>query len=334
MFYNTSVDTGTFAELPGDEICNVVATFDSQADHKSAIKEIDSMEHVRKIQYVDGAKINIEGFDEVAYITADYDGKETRVVYDGRYPEKSGELVLAGPLVSQLNKKVGDSVTVEFGGKKQECEVVGLASGSVGTPTVNVLTEDYKRLNPDWRPFNLYIYLDKGTDAAKIVKDLESRFDKDFMKGVLDFDKMYAEGMASYQTIIEAMGIAMLAITLLVIALVLYFVISSTVIRHKRGLGIQKAIGYTTLQLMNQMATSFAVPVFLGMILGCLSGAFFTNPILTVILKGLGVMKANFTIDPLWVAVFGIAAALFSYLLSLAVTWRIKRISAYALVTE
>ena len=213
--------------------------------------------------------------------------------------------------------------------------VVGLSNGSqMGGMNTSILTADFQRLNPDFKPQSLYIYLDKGTDAAAFCKTLESRFDKDHLKGALNFDKGFAEGMASYQSIVAAMGLAMLVITLVVIALVLYFVIGSTVIRRKKELGIQKAVGFTTLQLMNQIAVGFAVPVLAGVIIGGFLGAIGTNPMMSVIMRGSGVMKANFIVNPLWVLAFSAATFLFAYLLSLAVTRRIRKISAYALVTE
>ena len=150
----------------------------------------------------------------------------------------------------------------------------------------------------------------------------------------VNFDKGMEEGIASYQKIVAIIGLAMLVITLLVVTLVLYFVISSSVIRKKRDLGIQKAIGFTTYQLMNQLSISFMIPIVIGVVAGTLLGAFYTNPMMSISMKGAGVMKAGFIVDPYWVIAFGVATIVFSYLLSLLITWRIRKISAYALVTE
>ena len=181
---------------------------------------------------------------------------------------------------------------------------------------------------------SLYIYLDKGTDAEKFVAELENKLDKSMLPAAINFDKEMAEGMASYQKIVAAMGLAMLVITLLVVTLVIYFVISSSVIRKKRELGIQKAIGFTTYQLMNQLSISFTNPITIGAVIGTLLGAFYTNPMMSLSMKSMGVMKAGFIVDPYWVISFGAATIVFSYLLSMLITWRIRKISAYALVTE
>lgn len=335
MYYNTSVDTKAFAEVPGMEITNVIATLNPEQDQAETREEITGMEHVRKTVYLDQVKLKVDDTEVSTNVMGNYDQKETRLVYDGRYPESSGEIVLAGILSDRLQKVVGDTVTVSFGEQEETFQVVGLSNGSsMGGLNTCVLTEDYERLNPDFKPQSLYIYLDKGADTVSFIDELKQRFDKETVPDIADFDKMMAEGMASYQNIIAAMGLAMLVITVLVVTLVLYFMISSSVIRQKRELGIQKAIGFTTFQLMNQLSLTFTIPVALGVIAGCLLGAYGTNPMMSAVMKGAGVMKANFIVDSFWIVCFGLGVVIFSYLLSLLTTWRIRKISAYALVTE
>ncbi|MDF2557676.1 MAG: hypothetical protein K0R71_1504 [Bacillales bacterium] len=335
MFYNTTIDTKAFAEVPGMEICNAIAVLNPEKDHAQAVKKIESMDHVRKTQYLDEVKIKIEGGEASAFVMDDYSKKESKLVYEGRYPKTHNEITLAGVLAERLHKKIDDTVTVNFGEREETFKVVGLSNGSsMGGINASILSEDFRQLNPDYKQQALYIYLEKGTDAAGFVEQLKGLFDKELLLGALNFDKQMAEGMASYQNIVAAMGIAMLVITLLVVTLVLYFVISSSVIRKKRELGIQKAIGFTTFQLMNQLAVSFTVPIIFGAVIGTLLGSFYTNALMSVSMKGMGVMRAGFIVNPYWTVGFGVAIILLSYLLSLLITLRIRKISAYTLVTE
>ena len=335
MYYNTSVDTKAFAEVPGMEICNAVAVLNPAIDQTEAVKTIRNMDHVRKVQYFDEVKIKVDGSEVSAYVMDDYAGKETRLVYEGRYPENKNEITLAGILAERLGKTVGDTVNVQFDDREEQFKVVGLSNGSeMGGLNTSILTADFERLNPNFKHQSLYIYLDKGTNAGTFTKTLGNRFDKKMLLSAVNFDKEMADGMASYQKIVAAMGLAMLVITLLVVTLVLYFVISSSVIRKRRDLGIQKAIGFTTYQLMSQLTISFTVPILIGAAIGTLLGAFYTNPMMSIAMKGAGVMKAGFIVDPYWVIAFGAATIAFSYLLSMLITWRIRKISAYALVTE
>lgn len=335
MYYNTTVDTTAFASVPGMEICNAIAALNPQKNQEEAVDTIKNMEHVQKVQFLDEVKVKIDKMEVAAFVMEDYSKRETVLVYKGRYPEKKNEITLAGILAERLHKSIGDKVMVSFGDQEKTFEVVGLSNGSsMGGLNVSILTEDFKWLNPDFRPQSLYIYLDKETDAANFIETLKNRIDKETLLGTTNFDKAMEEGMASYQNIVAMMGIIMLAITLTVVFLVLYFVISSSIVRRKRELGIQKAIGFTTFQLMNQLAIGFAIPTIIGASLGSFLGAVYTNPMMSATMKGMGIMKASFIVNPVWIIMFGAGTIVFSYVLSLFITWRIRKISAYALVTE
>ncbi|OGO92605.1 MAG: hypothetical protein A2Y17_00420 [Clostridiales bacterium GWF2_38_85] len=335
MFYNTTIDTKAFAEVPGMEICNAIAVLNPEKDQTEAVETIKNMDNVRKVQYLDQVKIKIDGSEASTFIMDDYSTKESMLVYEGRYPENKNEITIAGISAERLHKTINDTVSVSFGDHEEVFKIVGLSNGSsMGGINSSILTEDFKRLNPDFKQQSLNIYLEKGTDAAAFIEKLKDQFDKELLLGAVNFDEEMAEGMASYQNIVAAMGLVMLIITLLVVTLVLYFVISSSVLRKRRELGIQKAIGFTTLQLMNQHAISFTVPIILGAVIGSLLGSFYTNSLMSVTMKSMGVMKAGFIVDPFWMIAFCIITILFSYLLSLLITWRIRKISAYTLVTE
>ena len=335
MFYNSTINTRTFAEFPGMEICNAVAVLNPELEQDTAVNTILEMENVRKAQYLDEVLVNIEDADVTAFLMESYDGKESRLAYEGHYPESSKEVALAGILAERLEKKVGDTIRITANDTTEVYQIVGLTNGAnMGGMNISMLQADYMAAYPDFRTQTLYIYLEPDTDAEAFIETLEDTLDKEMLLNTSNFDKLLADGMAAYQNIVALMGIVMFAITLLVIALVVYFVIGSSIIRRKRELGIQKALGYTTLQLMNQISIGFAIPIIFGSIIGSIGGAFYTNSLLSLSMKGMGVMRANFIIIPEWVLALGIGVIVFSYLLSLLVTWQIRKISAYRLVTE
>ena len=265
----------------------------------------------------------------------DYSKRETNLVYDGRYPEEKNEITLAGILAERIGKTINDTVTVTVGDKEKTFNVVGLSNGSsMGGMNASILFDDYKVLDPDFKQMTLNIYLKEGTDTENFIDELNNNIEKEILLATTNFDKSMAEGMASYQNIVAIMGATMLVITLFVVALVLYFVISSSVIRKKRELGIQKAIGFTTFQLMNQLSISFIVPIIIGALIGSTLGALYTNSLMSITMKSAGVMRAGFIVNQYWIVIFCISTIVFSYFLSMFITLRIKKISAYSLVTE
>lgn len=143
MYYNTTVDTKAFAEVPGMEITNIIAALNTEKDQSETIKAIEAMEQVRKTVYLDEVKIKLDGSDVSAYVMRDYGEKETRLVYEGRYPEKKNEIVLAGILSERLEKTVGDTVEAGFGDKTEIFTITGLTNGSsMGGTNTCILADD------------------------------------------------------------------------------------------------------------------------------------------------------------------------------------------------
>jgi putative ABC transport system permease protein len=141
-------------------------------------------------------------------------------------------------------------------------------------------------------------------------------------------------GAGVYISIVSKVGITILVTTIAVVILVLYFVINSSVVRKKRELGIQKAFGFTTFQLMNQLSLSFLPPIIIGVCIGILIGITQTNVIMSMAQSGMGIKEANFIITPVSITLFGLAIIIISYVTSMLITYRIRKISAYALVSE
>jgi putative ABC transport system permease protein len=147
-------------------------------------------------------------------------------------------------------------------------------------------------------------------------------------------DKEFQQGMGLYTSVVSKVGDAIMVVMILVVILVLYFVMNSSIIRKKHELGIQKALGFTTLQLMNQISMGFLPPIAAGVILGSLLGMTQTNAIMTIVQGAMGIMRANYIITPLWIALLGTAIVLVSYTISMLITYRIRKISAYGMVSE
>jgi putative ABC transport system permease protein len=334
MFYNTTVDTKAFLETPGIELSNAIAVFSPDVDQTKVTDKIKNMAEVRKILYIDEAQVNIDNNQVGVLVTKDYSKKETNTVYEGRYPIHGNEIVLAGHLADMLEKKTGDNVVLKVGDREAAFIVTGLSQGAyMGGINSSITYEGMMKLNPDFKQQSLNIYLYKGESSKVFIEKLKSIYG-DKLVYTVDVNKSMRDGAGVYIDIVSKVGIAILVITIAVVILVLYFVINSTVVRRKRELGIQKAVGFTTFQLMHQISLSFLPPIVMGVFLGSLIGITQTNVIMSMAQSGMGITKANFIITPVAISLFGLAIVVFSYLISMLITYRIRRISAYALVTE
>jgi len=334
MFYNTSIDTTAFAQTPGTELSNAIAVLKKDTDNSLQVKDIKNMSGVRKVQFIDSTMVKIEKNEVSVYVMEDYSKKETNTVYQGRYPLHSNEIAIAGQLAIMMKKTIGDNITLKVGDIETQFLITGLSQGaSMGGLNAAIRSDGMLKLNPDFKPQNLQIYLNKNVNSGKFVTTINN-LNSDRILSVIDMDKEMKNSMGVYVSIVSKVGISILVVTLVVVILVLYFVINSSIIRRKRELGIQKAIGFTTLQLMNQLSIGFLPPITLGVCIGSIIGIMQTNALMSLAERIMGIMKAGFIITPGWIALFGAAIVIVSYVTSMLITFSIRKISAYSLVTE
>ena len=128
--------------------------------------------------------------------------------------------------------------------------------------------------------------------------------------------------------------VMIVAITVLVVVLILYLVIKTMILKRKREFGILKAIGYTTFQLMTQITLSFVPIVITGVLIGAVLGCLYTNSMLTMLLSGAGIHNVQFIVKLPLIVILCVGIIVLAYLVSMLVARRVKRISAYGLITE
>ena len=334
LFYNSTVDTSKFAQVPGVEQADAEGYFTPGDGHEKIVNDIKKMAGVRKVQYLDRLTGSAENTTMYLYAMDNYSQKETSTIYDGRYPRHDNEVAMSGVVARTMNKKIGDTITLKIGTRQQDYLITGFTQGlTMGGSTAFLTHNGILKLNPDFQQQALEIYLKDKTKSAEFVKTLNRQYSKSFL-ATIDVNKAFEQSMGAYTSVISEVGIVIFIVTVLVVILVLYFVVNSSITRQKRMLGIQKAIGYTTFQLMNQVSMSFLIPVALGDLLGCVLGITQANNVMSFGESAMYIARADYIITPGWVALCGLAILALSYVISLLVTYRIRKISAYALISE
>ncbi|MCL2841077.1 MAG: ABC transporter permease [Defluviitaleaceae bacterium] len=123
-------------------------------------------------------------------------------------------------------------------------------------------------------------------------------------------------------------------ISVIVVALILSMTVRAVVAKRRRELGTLKAVGYTTSQLVRQMAISFLPMTTLGIIVGCVSGTLLISPMISTAMSASGVLNMVLFINPLVVVALGTAILIVTYLVAHISARSIKNISVYELLSE
>ena len=329
IFYNATIDLTAFEVIPGGERANSAIVLRPDEDLYALREEILALPDVHDAQFQDFTQTIISDEFSLVSVMDDFDRRVTRNIHQGAFPRTDNEIALSGLASNRFDVEIGDEVTL--GTTESPFVVSGIFSGMGEDAMVTI--DGMRRAQPEFTQSFLNIYLYPEVDAAIFTENLGEQYaNQSFL--VVDVDTQFEEGAGVFASILSLVGIVILGIAVFVILLILYLVIGATIIRKHRELGIQKAIGYTTGNLMFQISLAFSLPIVSGAAIGVLLGIFYASPLFNVALRPMGVLAANLLINNTWFIIAGVIIVALAFGISLLVTWRIRKISAYKLVTE
>ena len=189
-----------------------------------------------------------------------------------------------------------------------------------------------QQLSSNYTGTTLYVYLD-GISNKKFTETVLERYG-DSIVDTLDVDETIESQTRMYTGAVFAVMVIVLTITVLVVVMILYLVIKTMIIKRKKEFGVMKAVGYSTIQLMHQISIGFIPVMVTGVAIGGVLGYFFTNPMLSVLLSSAGVKRLDFTIHLPIILMLCIGLLILAYIVSMFVSLKIKKITAYSLITE
>jgi len=251
----------------------------------------------------------------------------------GRFPVHENEIALGNGAMRATGKGIGDWVTVRSGGYDYAFLITGIIqSFDNGGFTGNITGAGFSRMQ-SFVFDSFHVFLADGVCPSTFTETM--RADQgDIFAGIIVFDDIISAGMDEMGVIFAAVTIAIIIVTSVIVVAIMYMVIKTTVLRKKRELGIQKALGFTTFQLMNQISLNLTPAIVLGSVAGSLGGYFGFNTVVSTLASGAGLVQTNWPVSLSWTIILCACLILLAYAVSMLVAWRIRKISAYALVSE
>jgi len=333
LYDNIARDKTAFVHLVGAETSNVSVQTLADASSDELRAGIERMEGVRKTAILDMITTKVDGHTVYTNLSDDFGKLKNQTVYQGRFPKHDNEIAISWATSKLLDKGIGDLVDVEAGGASFSYLVTGLSQSISNMGQAAYLTlPGVRHLLPDYAGVTIQVYLD-GISNARFINEVKAQYGQ-MTADVLDVDATIDSQSSIYSSAVSAVMAIVLAITAMVVVLILYMIVKTTLLKRKRDFGILKATGYTTLQLMYQLAFSY-VPILLsGVFVGGVLGALYTNSLLTLLLSGAGIHNVQFTIKPVIVAALCIGIVLLAYAVSLISAYRLKKITPHGLITE
>lgn len=335
-YYNFSVDNTAFYNMLGIEISDAAVTAQGTTDMEDLVEQLEAMDGVRKTTKIDSAALIMGGIDMATFVSDDYSKMDYLSAYKGRLPLYDNEVVITGVMADTLSKEVGDSIEVKLGDTTDKYLITGLTQTMNNSGKVAYITlAGMQKLIPDYHLSTINVYLNptERTESQAFIEQVKATFGDQLVQ-VQNLRELGEAQLSNFGSAMNSVVVIVLLVTAVVVSLILYLVIKTMIVKRKRELGIYKAMGYTTYQLMTQIALSFAPVVIVGTAVGGLLGCIGTNPLLSVLVRSMGISNCQFKVHVPTIVILCIGIVAFSYLISMLVARRIKKITAYGMIIE
>ena len=279
--------------------------------------------------------LSVNGEEEQIHVDAYDHPDEMRIdiLAKGRMPIYDNEVVLSTLMCNKFDLDIGDVITLKLGETEGEYIIVGKNQGATNLGKTCVLTmEGNKRLISDNNGSGLYVYLKEDADIDEVLEEYKTLFGDDF--SVSNYRKLVDAVVLSMSLALKIFCILLVVVSAFVIAMILLLLIKSHIIREKKQLGIYKALGYTTGQLILQIVLSFLPVMLIGGIIGGVVTKLLVNKLFVLCFSMFSIEKLVFEIPVAIVLLCIVGIVVWSEIIALLASVKIRKIAPYKMITE
>lgn len=272
------------------------------------------------------------GAELMASICEDFGSVNNQnTVFKGRFPKYDNEIAIAAKYADENGLKIGDEIDMSVNGKQEKYLICGFTQISDYLGKDCLLTRaGYERFGTLTNP-SYHINLTSETDIDAFNLEMEEYFG-DSVTSTMNF-LVAIEGTAYvYVTLMRVIVIAILVLSVGIIVFVLYLLVRTMLIGKIHDYGIMKALGFTTRQLILQTALSFMPATILSVIIGLILCSMIINPLMSLFLSGIGIVKCTFALPIGLIAIAGVVLVVCAFITVCLLSLKIRRISPRELI--
>ena len=336
IYYQVGVNAEQFIAGILGEVPDAQLAVADDNETEALIERLLRYNGVRKAFGFESVAFTAEDKNTSVYVVRDCSLLEGSMLIDGQYPKHHNEMAASGVFMRMTGKRIGDKVSVGKGDAAKDFFICGEIQAVMNNSGGNVILMTYdafSSVQPDYSFSQVNVYLEPGAVTADVLDSIEAS-EGALLSAAEDVQDMIDENFGSFSEIFALVAAVILAITVVVVALMLYLVIKTLILRRKREFGIQKAVGFTTLQIMHQIALGYMPVILIGVVLGGIGAVTGLSSLVSVLLGSMGIARMSISAPLDWTAIACAALWAFSYAMSMLVARRIRKISAHALVSE
>lgn len=328
LLYNVDIRPSNFLTTLSEELPDI--RVQSDKEHFEELKNILDKENVRSVSYGTAMAEYSDG-SIPAIVCEDFTLLENDISYSGRHPQTANEIAIGSGF--EADYAIGDTFKLSISGNEYDYKVTGYIQSVNNNGLITEITDlGYANIS-DAPLYSLNLYMDEGADIAAFVDKLNGEYDE-YTVNVSNASKETESMQMLYSSLITIVAIALFIITVLIILLILYVIMHSMITDLKTELGIYKAMGFTSRQLIMQTVGSITPVVLLGALLSAGLGIAYLPAMFDGIFSVIGAMKNNFEIPLYMLLIMAAILTAVNIIIGVILCRPIKRITAYSLIKE
>lgn len=345
-YYNFVEDDQALINLVGIEKPDIQIMYldDNESPDKTSVyreaERLETQENIDKVNVIGNMLITLSNQEKELSVDADiyedFDKVDLDTLVEGRYPKHDNEINMTNLLADRFDLSLGDSITLQKNNRSESYVVVGITQQISRMGIQITMGENaMRRLDDTYQPSGIYVYVNGSEKTASdTVKELTNYYEDDSRYTIIDFGETYATVLKSFTNALTGLCIAFLTITAGVVILIVLLTVRMKLVRDRKYMGVYKALGYTTPQIIWQTIMSFVPVVAIGAVIGAVLGCLTANRVFALMMSICGIENCNLFISAGWVfgCTFGIIALAFTVAVLGAL--RVRKIEPYKMITE
>jgi len=301
LFQNFALEQTSLLKLVGFEAGDIQTTLSKDStiyqDMQKEDRVLRTLRH-RTVQSIEvlhldkTTTLGIDVYDDLSVLEYEY-------LLEGHLPQKADEIVLTHVEAENLDATLGDVVNiVNPKGESISYTICGIDQKINNMGRKALMNEEgIKHFDDSFHFDELILYLKDSSISKDFVNELSDRYPE---CSVLLVDDIIGNVIDTLVGAMKAICFIFVALTCFVVILTEILLTRSQIIRERTELGVSKAIGYTSGELIRRMVMSNLPVVILGVLIGIVMHHFLSDAVMLGGLSMFGIQQTNLTTNPIW----------------------------------
>lgn len=334
MTENMIVDMAPFIQLIVGETADacVDVNIGAEKEFLRLAKEDGRAEKVYLFHTADVGHVG--GISLMAMVSEDFSQMNNQdMCFRGRFPKYDNEVALAAKYAGERKLKIGDEIILTADGREAAYLITGFTQYSNNLGKDCLLTRaGYERMGRLLH-VSYYINMVEGADVDEFNERMSGALGTE-INAAINIGAVLEGTAGVYVSMMKIIVTAIVALSVVIIAFVLYLLVRSMLNTKRREYGILKAVGFTSGQLILQTALSFMPVMALSAAMGFTVSALIINPLTALFLQGIGIVECTFTVPVGFIAAAGAGLVGAAFGIICLLSLKVRRIAPRALLAQ